>query len=206
MTHQALPEIGARIRLIEMPNDPCPIEPGTLGKVTLINEITRQIGVKWDAERSLILVIGIDKFEVVTPHRVILIEDNAYTRYEVFVEATDPEQAAGIGREMVVDGKADGSGQHFRDDALPYVTDVINAAGEECAYSEEHDFEGVIVQGRVRGEPRQADGPHPLYGVADGHERRRPTRRACPEAAAQSPVGALPPGHAQVATRCARSG
>lgn len=156
MTH-LLPTIGDRIRLIEMPNDPCPIEPGTLGKVTFVNEITRQIGVKWDAERSLILVVGVDKFEVVTPHRIVLIEDNAYARYEVFVEATDPDQAAGIAREMVVDGKADGSGQHFRDDALPYVTDVINADGEECLFGEEHGFEGVTVPDLLKARDTCAD-------------------------------------------------
>ena len=117
MTH-LIPSDGERIRLIEMPNDPCPIEPGSLGTITYVSPGPGQIGVKWDSGRTLHLVIGVDVFEVVTPHRVFLIEDNSYARYDVFVEATGPDQAAGIAREMVVDGKADGGTQHFRDDAL----------------------------------------------------------------------------------------
>jgi hypothetical protein len=57
MTHQ-LPEIGARIRLIEMPNDPCPIEPGSLGTVTYVSPGPQQIGVKWDSGRTLFLIAG----------------------------------------------------------------------------------------------------------------------------------------------------
>jgi hypothetical protein len=157
MTHQALPEVGTRIRLIEMPHDPNPIEPGTLGTVTSVHEKTRQIGVKWDNGRGLFLIIGVDKFEVVTPFRVVLIEDNAYARFEAFVEATDADQAAGVARELVVDGKADGSGQHFRDEAYPYVTDVINHEGDECAFSEEHGFEGVTVPDLLKARDTCAD-------------------------------------------------
>jgi hypothetical protein len=156
MTH-LIPSVGDRIRLIEMPNDPCPIEPGTLGTVTFVNETVHQIGVKWDVKRSLILVIGVDKFEIVTPFRVVLIEDNAYARYEAFVEATDANQAAGIAREMVVGGKADSSGQHFRDEAYPYVTDVIDHERDECAFGEEHSFDGVIVPELLKARDTCAD-------------------------------------------------
>lgn len=144
MTH-LIPSVGERIRLIEMPNDPCPIEPGSLGTIRFVSPGPQQIGVKWDSGRTLHLVMGVDVFEIVTPHRVVLIEDNSYARYDVFVEATDADQAAGLARELVVDGKAEGGTQHSRDDALPYVTDVIDAAGEECGVSEEHEFEGVVV-------------------------------------------------------------
>ncbi|AMB48314.1 DUF4314 domain-containing protein [Methylobacterium sp. AMS5] len=64
MTEQSLPKIGDRIRLIEMPNDPCPIPAGTEGIVSFVNETVRQIGVKWDTGRSLILVIGVDRWEI----------------------------------------------------------------------------------------------------------------------------------------------
>jgi hypothetical protein len=42
--------IGDRVELIEMPEDPDPIPPGTQGTVDLVNETLRftQIGVKWD--------------------------------------------------------------------------------------------------------------------------------------------------------------
>lgn len=157
MTEFLFPGTDDRIRLIEMPNDPCPIEPGSLGTVTHVSPGPQQIGVKWDSGRTLMLVAGTDKFEIVTPHRVVLIEDNSYARYDVFVEATDPDQAAGIAREMVVDGKADGPTQHFRDDALPYVTDVIDAAGEECGFSEEHEHDGVVVPDLLKARDTCAD-------------------------------------------------
>jgi len=156
MTH-LIPSVGERIRLIEMPKDPCPIEPGSLGTITFVSPGPGQIGVKWDSGRTLHLVIGVDVFEIVTPHRVVLIEDNSYARYDVFVEATGPDQAAGIAREMVVDGKADGGTQHFRDDALPYVTDVIDAAGEECGFGEEHEFAGVVVPDLLKARDTCAD-------------------------------------------------
>jgi hypothetical protein len=61
---------GDRIKLIEMPDDPCPIAPGTLGTITGIGPAIfglkgRQIIVQWDIDRSLMLVEGIDRFEVI---------------------------------------------------------------------------------------------------------------------------------------------
>lgn len=145
MTH-LYPGIGDRVRLIEMPNDPAPIPPDTLGTVNYVSPGPGQIGVKWDNGRTLFLVAGVDLYEVVSPHRVVLIEDNTYARYDLLIEATDPDQAAGIAREGIVNGKFDHSGTlHQRDDALPYVTDVIDAAGEECAFSDEHGFDGVVT-------------------------------------------------------------
>ncbi|MCP1540114.1 DUF4314 domain-containing protein [Methylorubrum extorquens] len=149
MTHH-LPEPGQRIRLIEMPNDPCPVEAGTLGTVTGINKDPfhgrHQISVKWDNGRSLMLVFGVDKFEVVTTHRVVAIEDTVYSRYEALIEAATPDDAAGIMRERIVNGAIGmQQGMCSRDDALPYVTDVINHEGDECAFGEEHGHDGVVV-------------------------------------------------------------
>lgn len=59
-----LPE-GTRIMLVEMPNDPCPIEFGKFGTVTGGNK--DQIWVKWDDGRSLHLLVGVDRYEVVRP-------------------------------------------------------------------------------------------------------------------------------------------
>lgn len=56
---------GDRIRLIEMPNDPNPIEPGSEGKVLAYQDIPGvgvQITVAWDSGRTLSLV-EIDKWE-----------------------------------------------------------------------------------------------------------------------------------------------
>lgn len=156
MTH-LISSIGERIRLVEMPNDPCPIEPGSLGTILFVSPGPGQIGVEWDSGRTLHLVIGVDVFEIVTQHRVVLIEDSTYGRYEVLVEATDPDQAAGIAREMVTDGKAGGPSIEHRDDALPYVTDVINHEGDECAFSDEHGHDGVVTPDLLKARDTCAD-------------------------------------------------
>jgi hypothetical protein len=65
--NNALP--GDRIRLINMPDDPNPIEPNTTGTVTSINTINMfgedHLNVDWDNGRWLNLIVGIDEFEVI---------------------------------------------------------------------------------------------------------------------------------------------
>lgn len=59
---------GDRIRLINMPFDPDPIEPGSEGTVISVNEMSfgrDQISVDWDHKRSLMLIEGIDEYEVI---------------------------------------------------------------------------------------------------------------------------------------------
>ena len=60
--------IGDRVELIEMPEDPAPIPPGTQGTVDWVGEHSRfvQIGVRWDNGRSLMLCVPPDRFRVVT--------------------------------------------------------------------------------------------------------------------------------------------
>lgn len=64
-----LPEPGARIRLVAMPDDLCPIEPGAEGTVDRIGHTfpdgSTQIVVTWDNGRTLMLVHPIDTFEVI---------------------------------------------------------------------------------------------------------------------------------------------
>jgi hypothetical protein len=62
-------KIGDRIELVEMPEDPDPIPPGTQGTVDWVNELPRfvQIGVRWDNGRSLMLCVPPDRFRVVSP-------------------------------------------------------------------------------------------------------------------------------------------
>lgn len=60
-----VPKPGDRIRLVAMPDDPAPIEPGTEGTVRRVNETTRQIDVAWDNGRGLFLVIDVDEWEVI---------------------------------------------------------------------------------------------------------------------------------------------
>jgi len=69
-------KIGDRVRLIHMPNYPCPIEPGAVGTVDYVDKgygdihFPPQIGVKWDNGRSLSLIVGVDHFEVVDAGQV----------------------------------------------------------------------------------------------------------------------------------------
>lgn len=56
--------LGKRVRLLHMPEDPCPIEAGTLGTVNYIDDIGT-IFVKWDNGRSLGLVPGVDSWEYI---------------------------------------------------------------------------------------------------------------------------------------------
>lgn len=65
--NNALP--GDKIRLINMPDDPNPIEPNTIGTVTSIDTINMfgedHLNVDWDNGRWLNLIVGIDEFEVI---------------------------------------------------------------------------------------------------------------------------------------------
>ena len=66
-----MPKPGDRVRLINMRNDPNPIEPGQLGNVTGVRRLGtgadawHQIDVTWDNGRTLMLVSPPDEFEIV---------------------------------------------------------------------------------------------------------------------------------------------
>lgn len=58
---------GKRIRLVEMPDDPCPVPQGTEGEVTRVHDMrdgTWQVSVKWDNGRTLSMICPPDKFEL----------------------------------------------------------------------------------------------------------------------------------------------
>jgi len=55
--------IGKRIRLIEMFDEPYPIESGTLGTIYHIGGGI--LNVKWDNGRTLGVVIDLDNFEII---------------------------------------------------------------------------------------------------------------------------------------------
>jgi hypothetical protein len=59
---------GTRIKLLEMPHDPFPIKIGDEGTVKRIGvevgDGVRQVFVKWDTGRTLILLDGIDRYEI----------------------------------------------------------------------------------------------------------------------------------------------
>jgi hypothetical protein len=55
---------GTRIRLVLMTDDPDPIAPGAEG--TVIGGNGAQIYVQWDDGRGLSLIVGKDRYEVVS--------------------------------------------------------------------------------------------------------------------------------------------
>lgn len=52
---------GTRIKLVHMRADPRPVEPGTRGTVTFVDD-AGTIHMKWDNGRSLGLIPSVDKF------------------------------------------------------------------------------------------------------------------------------------------------
>ena len=62
--------IGDRIRLLSMPDDPDPIPAGATGTVRSVTTgAFAQIEVDWDnSQRTLALVPGVDRFEIIGPH------------------------------------------------------------------------------------------------------------------------------------------
>ena len=58
---------GDRIRLLSMPDDPDPIPIGSTGTIEAVTEgPLGQVHVKWDdSNRSLALIPGVDRFEVI---------------------------------------------------------------------------------------------------------------------------------------------
>jgi len=60
-------QVGDRIRLNRMGNDPDPVAPGTEGTVNFVNNDRQypQVGVIWDNGRSLMLIPGEDSFSVI---------------------------------------------------------------------------------------------------------------------------------------------
>ena len=59
-------QIGDRVRMLQMPDDPDPIPAGSTGTVTRVTDgPLAQVSVDWDNGRSLSLVPGTDEFEVI---------------------------------------------------------------------------------------------------------------------------------------------
>lgn len=60
---------GTRIELLNMPNDPHPIPPGTRGEVMAVDD-AGQLIVKWRNGRSLSLIPGVDSFRKLTQQEI----------------------------------------------------------------------------------------------------------------------------------------
>ena len=65
-----LPKPGDRIRVLSMPDDPNPIPIGELGTVVSVvshgtgKSAWHQVDVKWDNGRTLMLMLPVDRFEI----------------------------------------------------------------------------------------------------------------------------------------------
>ena len=53
---------GARIRLLAMADDPDPVAVGSRG--TVVGGNGGQLWVRWDSGRTLSLIVGVDRYEV----------------------------------------------------------------------------------------------------------------------------------------------
>lgn len=52
--------VGKRVRLVQMNDEPYPLEPGSMGTVVHIGGDV--INVKWDNGRYLGLIVGVDEY------------------------------------------------------------------------------------------------------------------------------------------------
>lgn len=60
---------GTQVELISMPNDPCPIPPGTRGEVMAVDD-AGQLVMKWSNGRSLSLIPEVDQFRILTEQEI----------------------------------------------------------------------------------------------------------------------------------------
>ena len=111
-------QIGDRIRLLHMPDDPEPIPTGSTGTVTRVTEGSlAQIDVRWDdSARSLSLVPGVDQFEVIKRAEPVsgavrvpleVLKGIRAVRYSGMFNMLDLPAVTGLARQMGFDDAAD---------------------------------------------------------------------------------------------------
>lgn len=108
-------QIGVRIRLLQMSDDPDPIPAGSTGTVTGVTDgPLAQISVDWDNGRSLNLVPGVDQFDVIDRADSVAVrlpravyEGIAAVRDSGMFNMLDLPAVAGLARQMGFDEAAD---------------------------------------------------------------------------------------------------
>ena len=66
---------GTKICCDNMPDDPYPIEPGTIGEVIGVDD-AGSVMTKWDNGRSLSLIPGVDSFHIAEPNETENFEES----------------------------------------------------------------------------------------------------------------------------------
>ena len=142
---------GDRVKMIHMPDDPDPIPAGSIGTVTGVTAgPLGQVTVDWDSGRSLSLVPGVDRFEVIEPAAVASEPDSPTpvavpkAVYEGIVAARnsgmfnmlDMPAVAGLARQMGCDEAADWLND--RDNRKTYAQGIFRGfRPHRCDRSEE---------------------------------------------------------------------
>ncbi len=113
---------GDRVKMIHMPDDPDPIPAGSTGTVTGVTAgPLGQVTVDWDSGRSLSLVPGVDRFEVIEPaaetsepdsHTPVAVPQAVYkgivaARNSGMFNMLDMPAVAGLARQMGFNEAAD---------------------------------------------------------------------------------------------------
>ena len=113
---------GSRIKLREMKNDPCPVEPGSMGTLQYIDDVGT-FHVRWDNGRGLGLVLGEDSFTVLPPPLQTLKLYMPMTATYYDVDAED-----GLETDITMDSR----------EAAEYAPQIIAALQKERSWMEEH--------------------------------------------------------------------
>lgn len=156
-----LPNVGDRIRLIEMPHDPAPLAVGETGTVTRITlhhpplrasrsewkdgrpirtglpapDVEATLDVEWDNGSSRSLLLPADRFAIVTPRSTMKPE---HRTHEQFAADLSTLMTAFVGQEVRVDVSG-WAGYYDEDPDLPPFEDPVYVIAEDDEDNEYSD-------------------------------------------------------------------
>ena len=134
--------VGSRIKLQEMgSDDPCPIKPGSMGKLQSIDDLGT-FHVVWNDGRGLGLVIGQDRFSVLPPPLQTL-------KLYMPMTATYYDEEDGLEIDITMDSR----------EAAEYAPQIINALNSERRWLENKELENEGPTAEARGLMAYFSGP-----------------------------------------------